>query len=375
MSQPNFSVVVPCYNEEATLEASVSRLVSVFDGESDIHLEVVIIDDCSVDNSLQIAENLAGRYDNVRLVRHEVNKGKGAALRTGFAHTSADFVGIHDADLEYDPRDLTKLLRPLREGTADVVYGSRFLTGSTHRVLYYWHSLGNKLLTLLSNMFTDLNLTDMETGYKLFRRSVLEQIEIEEDRFGFEPEITAKVAGLRVRVYEVGISYYGRTYDEGKKIGAKDGFRALYCVVKYNGHRAPVGLQLVVYTLIGGLAAVFNLISFAAMRGSGLAVEVSVACAFVAAAILNYFLCILILFRHKARWSTAGEMAAYWGVVAVVGFMDVTITKGLIWSGMHDLLAKATSSAVGLIFNFAGRRWLVFPERGRGPWRAQVEKE
>lgn len=370
-SQPLFSVVVPCYNEQATLEDSVSRLVSVFAGESDIDLEVIIVDDCSTDNSLLIAESLVERHDNVRLERHEYNQGKGAALRTGFAHASGDFVGIHDADLEYDPWDLIKLLVPLREGTADVVYGSRFLTGSVHRVLYFWHSLGNKFLTLLSNMFTDLNLTDMETCYKVFRREVLQQIEIEETRFGFEPEITAKVAGLRVRVYEFGISYYGRTYNEGKKIKAKDGFRALYCVIKYNGSQAPVGLQLAVYTVIGGLAALFNLLAFAGMHSSGLSVEISVASAFVAAALLNYRLCIIILFRHKARWSTAGEMAAYWGMVAVLGFLDVTITKGFIGSGMSDLLAKATSSMVGLIFNFVGRRWLVFPEPRRGAWRDQ----
>ena len=374
MNRTTFSVVVPCYNEEATLERSVSGLIAAFEGESSVDLEVVIVDDCSTDVSVEIATRLKNRHKNVRLIQHQRNLGKGATLRTGFKSVTGDVVGIHDADLEYDPQDLLKLLDPLIKDEAEVVYGSRFLSGSAHRVLYFWHSVGNSFLTLLSNMFTDLNLSDMETCYKLFKREVIEQIDIKEDRFGFEPEVTAKIAALRVRIFEIGISYYGRTYEEGKKIGMKDGFRALYCILRYNGHRAPIFLQLFIYSLIGGLCAIFNLIMFSGMRAAGLTVDVSVATAFVIAALLNYLLCIVILFRHKARWNTPGEAVVYLGLVAVAGILDITITKGLIWSGIGEVVSKATSSFIGLAINFAGRRFFVFPEPGSGPWRAQVQK-
>ena len=194
--------------------------------------EIIVVDDGSKDRSREILASI----DNakVRVVLHDVNKGKGAALRTGFQHATSEFVIVQDADLEYDPSEYPLVLEPLLDDRADVVFGSRFLSGRPHRVLYFWHSLGNKFLTLMSNMFTDLNLTDMETCYKCFRREVIQSIDIEEDRFGFEPEITAKLAKSRVRIYEVGISYSGRTYDEGKKIGWRDGVRAVYCIVRYS---------------------------------------------------------------------------------------------------------------------------------------------
>jgi glycosyltransferase involved in cell wall biosynthesis len=194
--------------------------------------EIIVVDDGSKDRSREILASI----DNakVRVVLHDVNQGKGAALRTGFQHATSEFVIVQDADLEYDPSEYPLVLEPLLDDRADVVFGSRFLSGRPHRVLYFWHSLGNKFLTLMSNMFTDLNLTDMETCYKCFRREVIQSITIEENRFGFEPEITAKLAKSRVRIYEVGISYSGRTYDEGKKIGWRDGVRAVYCIVRYS---------------------------------------------------------------------------------------------------------------------------------------------
>ena len=221
-------VVIPVYNEEKTLHIIVEKVLARPEVE-----ELVMVNDCSSDGTWQTMQNLSKTDDRIRIFTHEVNQGKGAALRTGFQHVNSDIVIIQDADLEYDPDEYPKLLMPILTGRADVVFGSRFLGSGMHRVLYFWHAVGNQFLTLMSNMFTNLNLTDMETCYKVFRREVLQQITIQENRFGFEPEITAKVAKLRVPIYEVSISYYGRTYEEGKKIGWRDGVRAIYCILKY----------------------------------------------------------------------------------------------------------------------------------------------
>ena len=224
-------VVIPVYNEEKTLHLIVNRVLA----RPEVG-ELVIVNDCSTDKTWETMQGLAGTDPRIRIFSHEINQGKGAALRTGFEHVKSDIIIIQDADLEYDPDEYPKLLMPIICGRADVVYGSRFLGSGMHRVLYYWHSLGNQFLTILSNMFTNLNLTDMETCYKVFRREILKDIRIEENRFGFEPEITAKVAKMKIRIYEVSISYYGRTYDEGKKIGWKDGVRAIWCIIKYRFH-------------------------------------------------------------------------------------------------------------------------------------------
>jgi glycosyltransferase involved in cell wall biosynthesis len=222
------SVVMPVYNEHATLKQVVERVLAV-----PLEIELICVDDGSTDGSREILAELQASYPQIRVQLQPQNIGKGAALRRGILAATGDFVIIQDADLEYDPSDYPALLEPLIEGKADVVYGSRFLGSGPHRVLYFWHSVGNSILTLLSNALTNMNMTDMETCYKVFRREILQSIPIEEDRFGFEPEITVKIAKRRLRVYEVGISYWGRTYEEGKKIGWKDGFRALWCLVKY----------------------------------------------------------------------------------------------------------------------------------------------
>lgn len=363
------SVVVPCFNEARTLERSLERLIAIQD--ESLELEVIIVDDKSTDSSLSIAREFASHHREVTVVCQPENQGKGAALRTGFRIASGEIIAVQDADLEYDPRDLKRMIGLIRKDLADVVFGTRFSLSRAHRVLYYWHYLGNRFLTLLSNMFTDLNLSDMECCYKVFRREIIRAIDIQESRFGIEPELVAKVAQMRCRVYEMGVSYAGRTYGEGKKIGVRDGFRALYCILRYNAFNAPTPIQFLTYLVIGGCAAGVNLFSFLFLRWIGVEDVLAIPSAYLAAATVNYLLCISLLFRHRARWRSSAEIAVYLAVVLVGAGIDFFVTWGLLHSGGAPWAAKAVACGVGLAFNFVGRRYLVFPEPTVGPWTSR----
>lgn len=369
-NQIKLSIVVPCFNEEKTLEHCLQNVLEIQD--ESLGLEIIVVDDCSTDNSLKIAEAISEKHSEVIVLRHDRNRGKGGALQTGFQHASGHIVAIQDADLEYDPVDLKRMIKPIADNRADVVLGSRFASGGAHRVLYFWHYLGNKFLTLLSNMFSDLNLTDMECCYKVFRREIIQKIEIRESRFGVEPELVAKVAQMRVRIFEMGVSYSGRTYEEGKKIGYRDGFRALYCIFHYNARKAPVPVQFLIYILIGGLSALVNIGLFLILKKIGIADNISIPTAFGLAAVINYLLCITFLFRQKVKWKTAGEMLVYLLVVCLVGAIDFGATTILLKMGSAPLFAKSTACLAGLLFNFLGRRYFVFPEPSPGPWRSQL---
>lgn len=362
-SMPRLSLVIPCYNEERTLATCVDRCLAL--NALGIRLDLVIVDDCSTDNSLVVARQLADAHPEVTVLHHAVNQGKGAALRTGFLHAQGDYVGIQDADAEYDPRDYLVLLAPLLDDRADVVFGSRYLRQDTRRVLYFWHTWMNRTLTFVSNMFTNLDISDMETCYKLFRRDSIQRIapNLKENRFGFEPEVTALIAQLGCRVHECAIHYTPRTYEEGKKIGWKDGLRALYCIMHYSAHSAPLPMQILLYFFIGGASALANVSLFAGFLAAGMGMTPAVGLAYLIAAAVNYVLCIAILFRHRARWSTAGELTAYALSVGIMCAVDYALTYSMLALSVTPVWSKAWAAIIGFAGNFLLRKYLVFFEQ------------
>lgn len=354
------SLIIPCFNEEKTLANCVERCLEL--KEHGIDIELIIVDDCSTDASYKVAQELAAKYTEVTVMRHEKNRGKGAALRTGFLAIRGDYVGIQDADAEYNPLDYLTLMQPLRDNKADVVYGSRYLRQDTRRVLYFWHTWMNRSLTFVSNMFTNLDVTDVHSCYKLFRRETLQAIAplLQEDRFGFESEVTILVARMKLRVYECAISYEPRTYEEGKKIGWRDGVRALYCILHYGAHTAPIPMQVLVYFCIGLVCAITNISSFSVLLALGCSVSAATVLAFIISAGLNYLACLAILFHHKARWSATGELGIYVLVVGIMGIFDYVLTSGFIALGLSPVTAKSISAVSGFVGNFLLRKYIVF---------------
>lgn len=352
------TVVVPCFNERQTLRTSVERLRTI--EEETTRLEIHIVDDGSTDGCGQIAEELSREYANVSASLHPKNRGKGAALRTGFKEAKGDIVAVQDADLEYDPRDLKKMIDLVKEDRADVVVGSRFLTGDAHRVLYFWHSVGNRIITFLSNMLTDLNLTDVEACYKVFKHDFLEDIELCEDRFGIEPEIIAKLAEKRPRIYEVGISYSGRTYEEGKKIGVADGFRALHCILRYNAYRAPLFLQLILFLLFGAVGILLNLTVFVFLMNAAVDVPRSIVIAFLVYASYQVACVNPLLFRKRSRWKRAVEPIVHGvGLIAAV-ILDVSIVATLASLGISLYASKVFAILAALLYLYFWYRFFVY---------------
>ncbi len=360
------SIVIPIYNEEKTLEDIISAVSGA--DTSGLEKQIILVDDCSHDKSREILK----KYEKIHtVIYHKKNQGKGGALQTGFKNATGDIVIIQDADLEYDPNEYPKLLKPILDNKADVVFGSRFVGGQAHRVLYFWHTMMNKFLTFLSNSFSDLNLTDMETCYKVFRKSILDKINIEEKRFGFEPEITAKIGELsrtqNVRVYEVGISYYGRTYDEGKKIGWKDGMRALWCIFKYNtssfAHLVKYGLNgiLVALSQIIAIFILVNYFNFSTFKlqevANFISIEISV--------LVGLFLHSYITWRYKYETTRNFlKIFIFFHLVTGISFLARIILFPILASiGIDYMTNTILGVLLAIVLNFLGYDKLVFKNK------------
>jgi len=359
-----FSIIIPVYNEEKFLKNIVEDVLKIQKDEyliqNNIQLEIIIVDDCSNDNSLKIAKELEN--DIIKVFSHSINQGKGAALKTGFIKAEGNYIGIQDADREYNPKDYINLIKTLIENNCDVVYGSRFLNSKTKNIIDFLHTFVNKFLTFTSNLLTNLKLTDMETCYKLFKKEVIKQIipKLKENRFGFEPEITAYIAKNNYKILECPIKYNPRSYKEGKKIGIKDGIRALYCIFHYSAHYSNTFIQIMIYFFIGGFSAVINIILFLILIKIKINLNLSIFIAFIISAIINYLLCILILFKHKARWSQKGEIITYIITLIVMGLLDFGFTNLFLILNFGNFLAKTISNVIGFLGNFLFRKYFVF---------------
>jgi glycosyltransferase involved in cell wall biosynthesis len=362
------SIVIPVFNEGRTIAALIEKVKKAPLYAAGAGREIVVVDDCSNDSTEAVLKGVAG--PEVKVIRHEVNRGKGAALRTGFAQCTGDIIIVQDADLEYNPDEYPALLAPIIDGDADAVYGSRFVGAARHRVLYFWHSMGNLLLTGLSNAFTDLTLTDMETCYKVMKREIAQRIVLQEDRFGFEPEITAKLAELarneNIRIYEVGISYRGRTYTEGKKIGMKDAVRALYCIVKYN--TSPLA-NFVKYALDGVLVALLQFLTLVGLvEACGLAspaginvahalsIEVSIVAGFIIHSIMTWRL-------HLSSSGAVLKKFLLFHLFNCIPFAVRVLVFFVLVQQTHYLVCALVSFAIALAFNFWGYNYLIFTRK------------
>ncbi|MBN1523557.1 MAG: bifunctional glycosyltransferase family 2/GtrA family protein [Spirochaetales bacterium] len=360
------SIVIPVYNEVNTL-IEILKIVKKAKVPSRVKKELIVVDDYSTDGTRELLKKIKDK--SIKVFYHDKNQGKGAALKTGFTKCTGDIVIIQDADMEYNPDEYPRLIQPIIDGKADVVYGSRFAGGETHRVLYFWHSVMNKFLTLLSNMFTDLNLTDMETCYKVFRREIIQNIDIEEKRFGFEPEVTAKLAEQsrkeNIRIYEVGISYFGRTYEEGKKIGIKDAFRALWCIFKYNTSNIA---NLVKYFFNGLIVAfsqfitIFSLVEYAGFGISDLYKNIAYAASIEVSILVGFILHAKITWRYKFR--SFGSILGRFFLFQLVTSFSFVVRQVVFYyfnlTGIDYKLNTLIGIAIAIILNFISYQKIVF---------------